>query len=106
MNLDGVVNADDYFLIDTGFIGGGRRYQDGDLNYDGVVNADDYFLIDSAFIGQSGPLAGGESAAATTHAAHDPADSAAVDDAVIVQPARKQKADSLLAELFSTEPVL
>ena len=56
MNVDGVVNADDYFLIDAGFIGGGRRYQDGDLNYDGVINADDYFLIDGAFLGQSGPL--------------------------------------------------
>ena len=106
MNLDGVVNADDYFLIDTGFIGGGRRYQDGDLNYDGVINADDYFLIDSAFLGQTGPLAGGESAAATTHAAPEPADAAAVEDAVIVQPARKQEADSLLAGLFSAEPVL
>ena len=62
MNVDGVVNADDYFLIDTGFIGGGRRYQDGDLNYDGVINADDYFLIDGAFLGQGGPLGVGEDA--------------------------------------------
>jgi len=105
-NLDGVVNADDYFLIDTGFLTQKAGYYNGDFNYDGVVNADDYFLIDSAFLGQSGPLAGGESAAATTHAAPEPADSAAVEDAVIVQPARKQEADSLLAELFSTKPVL
>jgi len=32
-------------------------YQNGDFNYDDIINADDYFLIDSAFIGQSGPLA-------------------------------------------------
>ena len=105
MNLDGVVNADDYFLIDSNFIPQAKGYQNGDFNYDGVVNADDYFLIDSVFLGQTGPLAGGESAAATTHAAPEPADSAAVEDVVIVQPAKKQEADSLLAELFSTEPV-
>ena len=56
-NLDGVVNADDYFRVDTGFITQAGGYQNGDLNYDGVVNADDYFLIDSAFLGQTGPLA-------------------------------------------------
>jgi len=54
MNLNGVVNADDYFLIDSGFSSQKTGYQNGDLNYDGVVNADDYFLIDSAFIGQTG----------------------------------------------------
>jgi len=56
-NLDGVVNADDYFQIDTGFITQKPGYYNGDFNYDGVINADDYFLIDSAFIGQTGPLA-------------------------------------------------
>jgi len=56
MNLDGVVNADDYFLIDSGFIRQAGGYRNGDLSYDGVVNADDYFLIDSAFLGQTGPL--------------------------------------------------
>jgi len=54
--LDGVINADDYFLIDNGFITQAAGYLNGDFNYDGVVNADDYFLIDSSFIGQSGPL--------------------------------------------------
>jgi len=57
VNLDGVVNADDYFRVDTGFITQAGGYQNGDLNYDGVVNADDYFLIDSAFLSQTGPLA-------------------------------------------------
>ncbi|MCY2952159.1 MAG: lamin tail domain-containing protein [Planctomycetota bacterium] len=56
-NLDGIVNADDYFFVDSGFVIQQGGYENGDLNYDGVVNADDYFLIDSAFIIQSGPLA-------------------------------------------------
>jgi len=30
--------------------------QNGDFNYDDVINADDYFLIDSSYIGQRGPL--------------------------------------------------
>jgi len=55
-NLDGVVNADDYFQIDSGFISQKQGWYNGDFNYDGVINADDYFLIDSAFMGQSGPV--------------------------------------------------
>ncbi|MCY2953648.1 MAG: PEP-CTERM sorting domain-containing protein, partial [Planctomycetota bacterium] len=62
-NLDGIINADDYFQIDSGFISQKKGWYNGDLNYDGVVNADDYFLIDSAFIGQSGPLSAGHSRA-------------------------------------------
>src|SRR5688572_27689002 len=34
-----------------------RRLQVGDFDYDGRINADDYFLIDSAFLGQGVPLA-------------------------------------------------
>jgi len=56
-NLDGVVNAADYFMIDSNFIPQAKGYQNGDFNYDGVINADDYFLIDSAFLGQTGQLA-------------------------------------------------
>jgi hypothetical protein len=55
-NLDGVVNADDYFQIDSGFISQKGGWYNGDFNYDGVANADDYFLIDAAFLGQSGPM--------------------------------------------------
>ena len=58
-NLDGMVNADDYFLIDSGYITQKKGYYNGDFNYDGVINADDYFLIDSAYIGQEGILAAG-----------------------------------------------
>jgi hypothetical protein len=63
-NLDGLVNADDYFLIDSGFIAQGGGYHSGDFTLDGFINADDYFLIDSAFIGQTGPLAATKPAAA------------------------------------------
>jgi uncharacterized delta-60 repeat protein len=57
-NLDGVVNADDYFRIDRGFLDqpADPLYAHGDFNYDGRINADDYFLIDSAFLGQGAPL--------------------------------------------------
>jgi hypothetical protein len=60
-NLDGRINADDYFRIDSGFLAqpANPSYRDGDFNYDDKVNADDYFLIDSAFLGQGGALEGG-----------------------------------------------
>ena len=59
-NLDGRVNADDYFRIDQGFLAQPQNpgYNQGDFNYDGTVNADDYFLIDQAFLGQGAPLEG------------------------------------------------
>ena len=46
-NLDGVVNASDYTLIDNGFNSQTSGplltgWFNGDFNYDGVVNGDDY----------------------------------------------------------------
>ena len=93
-NLDGVVNADDYFRIDSGFITQAKGYQNGDFNYDGLINADDYFLIDSAYIGQSGPLAASKP------------ESAVPADVAVQQKAKKADADGILSQLFSTEPVL
>ena len=60
-NVDGVINSDDYFRIDSGFLAqpANPRYRDGDFNDDQQVNSDDYFLIDSAFLGQTGTLDGG-----------------------------------------------
>ncbi len=55
-NLDGVVNADDYFQIDSGFPSQILGWLNGDFNFDGVVNADDYFIIDSNFSAQGDPL--------------------------------------------------
>ena len=94
-NLDGVVNADDYFQTDSGFISQRGGWYNGDFNYDGVVNADDYFLIDSAFIGQSGPLAASKPEMAVSAA-----------DVAVQQKARKTEPDGILSQLFSTEAVL
>jgi autotransporter-associated beta strand protein len=56
-NLDGRVNADDYFRVDSAFLEGGpTTWVTGDFNYDGRTNADDYFLIDWAFLGQGAPF--------------------------------------------------
>ena len=55
VDLDGRINADDYFAIDAGFLAQppDPLYGQGDFNYDGKINADDYFLIDSSFVGQA-----------------------------------------------------
>jgi len=97
-NLDGVVNADDYFMIDSGFISQAKGYQNGDFNYDDEVNADDYFLIDSAFIGQTGPLSAGTAVEAATAPAGELLPVRAQQ--------RKGETPALLAELFSAEPIL
>ena len=88
-NLDGLDNADDYFLIDSGYITKKGGYYNGDFNYDNLVNADDYFLIDSAFIGQTGMLA--------------PADP----EPILRQALERESPERFItAELFSTEAVL
>jgi len=51
-DLNGVIDAADYFRIDQGFLNGGRSWADGDINYSGQVDADDYYLIDAAFLAQ------------------------------------------------------
>jgi len=94
-NLDGVVNADDYFQIDSGFISQQSGWYNGDFNYDGVINADDYFLIDSAFIGQSGPLA-----------VSGPVPAVPENVLVVTKPQKQEAHDGVTSELFSTEPVL
>src|SRR2546423_12949700 len=56
-NLDGVLNGDDYFAIDSHFNQSGTvfGYANGDFNYDGDINGDDYFIIDSNWnAGQAG----------------------------------------------------
>ena len=93
-NLDGIVNADDYFQIDSGYITQAKGWYNGDFNYDGIINADDYFLIDSAYIGQSGPLAASKP------------ESAVSADVVMPQKTKKGQPDGILSQLFSTGPVL
>ena len=55
-NLDGVINGDDYFQIDSSFAEESTGWFNGDFNYDGVVNGDDYFLIDGNFPAQGAPM--------------------------------------------------
>lgn len=64
LNLDGIVDAEDYFRIDLGYLNGQSIYGRGDINYDSRIDIDDYFLMDQAFSSQLGPLAGGSPFAA------------------------------------------
>src|SRR5205085_10424991 len=66
-DLNGVVNSDDYFYIDSGFASQAHGFAMGDFNLDGKVNADDYFLIDRNYSG-SQQIAHASSLAATTSA--------------------------------------
>ena len=53
-NLDGKINADDYFAIDSHYNKPSvPSYIAGDFNYDGKINGDDYALIDNAFASQT-----------------------------------------------------
>ncbi len=47
-NLDGIVNGDDYSLIDYGYIAGLSGWANGDFTYQPAVNGSDYTLIDLA----------------------------------------------------------
>ncbi len=66
-NVDGVVDAMDYFQIDMGYrynntthaANPANPYYNGDFNGDGVVNADDYYMIDQAFKFQTGQMSVG-----------------------------------------------
>jgi autotransporter-associated beta strand protein len=53
-NLDGVVNGDDYTLIDNGYNAHLSGWENGDFNYSGSVTAADYLLIDNAYQAQTG----------------------------------------------------
>jgi hypothetical protein len=111
-NIDGLVNADDYFLADSGFISQKPGYYNGDFNYDGVINADDYFLIDSAFLGQTGPLATAHAPAPAEPPANpDPPPTptpgrGGESPIVLHAPSTARQQDSLLAQLFAAEPIL
>jgi len=65
-NLDGVIDSNDYDLIDNTFAlydpqnpappAGGWRWGVGDFTYDGVVDSNDYDKIDNAFVLPDGAL--------------------------------------------------
>ena len=56
-NLDGIINGDDYFMIDTGYAAHATGYVHGDFDNNGRIDADDYFIIDSHYNKASTPLA-------------------------------------------------
>jgi len=62
-NLDGVVDANDYDIIDRNFLfppaPGNTGWWTGDFTYDGAIDANDYDRIDRAFLFQGAPLTGG-----------------------------------------------
>jgi hypothetical protein len=71
LDLNGIVDADDYFQIDTGFADGLDGVSNGDLDLSGSApDADDYFLIDQAAATQAElPAGGGFAKAALLRAA-------------------------------------
>ena len=64
-NLDGRLNADDFALLDRGFVrytqgvipAGRANWSDGDFDRNGVINQNDYLLLDGAFANLSGGVA-------------------------------------------------
>jgi len=71
INLDGVVDSNDYDRIDTNYSlwikegrvpAGGFRWAVGDLDYDNMIDSNDYDRIDNAFALQDGPAAAGGAA--------------------------------------------
>jgi co-chaperonin GroES (HSP10) len=46
-DLNGELNGDDYFFIDSNVLAQVPGYHNGDFNYDGGIDGDDYFIIDS-----------------------------------------------------------
>jgi hypothetical protein len=63
VNLDGLVDASDYGIIDNYYqFPSTDGYMNGDFNYDGVIDAGDYGLIDNSYQLQGPPIPTGSSA--------------------------------------------
>jgi hypothetical protein len=57
VNLDGLIDAGDYGIIDNFYqFPGTSGYWNGDFNFDGVIDAGDYGIIDNAYQLQGTPL--------------------------------------------------
>lgn len=46
-DLNGELNGDDYFAIDSNALAQTPGFHNGDFDYNGVIDGDDYFIIDS-----------------------------------------------------------
>ena len=64
-DLNGRIDADDFFRLDQGFLTGATIYRDGDFNYSGQIDSDDFAQIDLAFLRQSTILSPARPAFAT-----------------------------------------
>ena len=60
-DLNGVIDGNDYFLLDQGFLAAASGWAAGDFDYSGAIDAQDYHLIDRGFLAG----VGGVSASAT-----------------------------------------
>jgi hypothetical protein len=72
-NLDGSVDADDYFAIDSGYSRGDSAYASGDFNYSGKIDGDDFFIIDANVNRQGQGAFGGAFASGGVAAVPEPA---------------------------------
>src|SRR5439155_15964173 len=101
-NLDGTLNGDDYFQIDShiGVAGSAFGYNNGDFNYDGDINGDDYFIIDSNIgIAQASapfPTSGGSFASAATSAVPEPTAALALPALAILMARRRRGGENPL----------
>ncbi len=61
-NLDGKIDADDYFQIDSNYNKPASTlgYFKGDFDYNGRIDGDDYFMIDSNYVAQGGAFSASE----------------------------------------------
>jgi hypothetical protein len=58
-DLNGVVDGDDYFLLNNGYLNGLSGWLNGDFDYNGVVDGTDYFLLNNGFLNQGSGLRNG-----------------------------------------------
>ena len=58
-DINAVIDGDDFFRTDAGFLTQSVGWRGGDFNYDGIINGADYFLLDRTFLAQSAGLIGG-----------------------------------------------
>ena len=49
-DLNGVIDGNDYFLLDQGFLAAASGWAAGDFDYSGVIDAQDYHLIDRSLL--------------------------------------------------------
>src|SRR5439155_4369023 len=93
-NMDGTLNGDDYFRIDSHVAQSGTvfGYANGDFTYNGTIDGDDYFILDSNIAtAQAGPVfptSGGVPGGLT--AVPEPASAALLLTAALFAPRRRR----------------